>query len=288
MKKKDKISPGTVKNGMSFPAKPDYFYFNELECRLLAPRLAFQKLLQAPRGNQFKTKGNVVNVPAEVNNTVNMLPQLPQESGTIKVQLKRQLEYKSSALSLNVRPNKILQAANWLATNSILYKEQGISFSTYRATSYSTNLSQNESKTGDFLQPNEQISGSEDIHVSQLNDWTEDDAEIPAGVTDAMLTAINFLEDNERAQIYKIAPREGSVPLSIFRDKYSERLAYPEIFVGQKRPENHDRLVDVHYSDICKSELRQSDRRAAMCIENIFFKTKNCKWRFLWGNHKQL
>ena len=51
---------------------------NELECRLLAPRLAFQKLLQAPGGNQFKIKGNVGNVPADVNNTVNMLPWLPQ------------------------------------------------------------------------------------------------------------------------------------------------------------------------------------------------------------------
>ena len=66
---------------------------------MLAPRLAFQKLLQAPRGNQLKIKGNVLNVPAEVNNTVNMLPRLPQESGTIKVQFKRRLEYKGSALS---------------------------------------------------------------------------------------------------------------------------------------------------------------------------------------------
>ena len=210
--KKDKVPPCAAKNGMSFPAKPDFFYLNELECRMLAPRLAFEKLLQAPRGNQFKIKGNVINVPAEVNNTVNMLPCLPQESGTIKVQLKRRLEYKSSALSLNVRPNKIFQAANWLATNSTLYREQGISFSTDRATSYNTNLSQNESKTGDVSQPNEQISGSEDIN--QLDDWTEDDAEIPVGVTDTMLTATDFLEDNEPAQIYNIAPGEGSVPLS--------------------------------------------------------------------------
>ena len=56
---------------------------------MLAPWLAFEKLLQAPRGNQLKIKGNVVNVPAEVNNTLNMLPRLPQESETIKVQLKR-------------------------------------------------------------------------------------------------------------------------------------------------------------------------------------------------------
>lgn len=44
---------------------------------------------------------------------------------------------------------------------------------------------------------------------------------------------------------------ERSVLLSIFRDKYSEELAYPGTFLGQKRPENDDRLVYVHYSDIC-------------------------------------
>lgn len=69
---------------MSFPVKPDFFDLNELECRLLAPRLAFEELMQAPRGNQFKMKGNVVNVPAYVNSTINLLPRLPQESGTIK------------------------------------------------------------------------------------------------------------------------------------------------------------------------------------------------------------
>lgn len=147
------------------------------------------------------------NVPADVNNTVNMLPRLPQESGTIKVQFKRRLRSNSSASSLNVRGNEILQAANWIATNSILRTKQGISFSTNRATSYSTNFSQSESKTGNFSQPNEQIRDAcyvekvgEDIN--QLDDWTEKDAR----VTDTMLAATDFLEDNERAQIYNIAP----------------------------------------------------------------------------------
>ena len=74
-----------------------------------------------------------------------------------------------------------------------------------------------------------------------------------------MLTATDFLQDSEREQIYSIAPGEGSTPLSIFRDKYSEELAYPRIFICIKRPENEERLVNVHYSDICKSELRRSD-----------------------------
>ena len=69
-----------------------------------------------------------------------------------------------------------------------------------------------------------------------------------------MLTATGFLEGSERAQIYNIAPGERSVPLSTFRDKYSEELAYQGIFLSQKRPENDNRLVDVHYIDIYKSK----------------------------------
>ena len=289
--KKNKIPPYAAKNGMSFPLKPDFFDLNELECRLLAPRLAFQKLMQAPRGNQLKIKGNIVNVPADVNNTVNVLPRLPQESGTIKVQLKRRLQYKSCALSLNVRPYKILQAANWLATNSALYREQGVSFSEDRISSYNVNMPQSETDTVNLSQVDYQMNSScnvedtadecKQLHVD--DGWTEVDAEIPAGITDTMLTATDFLEDGERAQIYSIAPGEGNRPLSLFRDTYSEELAYPGIYLGQKRPENDKRLVNVHYSDICKSELRRLDQRAALCVENIFFKTKKLQMKILLG-----
>ncbi len=55
-----------------------------------------------------------------------MLPRLSHETGIIKVQLKRRLQYKSSALSLNVRPHKVMQAAAWLVNTSALYREQGI------------------------------------------------------------------------------------------------------------------------------------------------------------------
>ena len=60
---------------MAFPVKPDFFDLNELECRLLAPRIAFQKLMQAPRGRQLKINGNIVNVPADVTHTVSILPE---------------------------------------------------------------------------------------------------------------------------------------------------------------------------------------------------------------------
>ena len=123
---KNRVPPCAVANGTVFPNKPPFFDLNELECRLLAPRIAFQKLMQAPRGKQLKIHGNVVNVPADVVNTVSMLPRLPSETGTVEVNLKRKLQYKSSAMSFNVRPHKVVQAAHWLTSNSDLYKDEGV------------------------------------------------------------------------------------------------------------------------------------------------------------------
>lgn len=64
--------------------------------------------------------------------------------------------------------------------------------------------------------------------------------------------------------------------MSILRDTHSEELANPGIFLGQKRPEIKDRLTKVHYSDICKSDLRRSDRRSAMwsCMFKVFLENK--------------
>ena len=40
---KGNILPCAAVNGMVFPPKPIFFGLNSLECRLLAPRIAFQK-----------------------------------------------------------------------------------------------------------------------------------------------------------------------------------------------------------------------------------------------------
>lgn len=43
------------------------------------------------------------------------------------------------------------------------------------------------------------------------------------------------LENNECQNILNVAPAESNRWLSIFRDKHSEKLAYPGIFLGQKK-----------------------------------------------------
>jgi len=71
--KKYKVPPCAAVNGMQFPPKSSFFEVHELKCRLLAPRLAFQKLMEAPRGQQLKIHGNTVSVPTNVANTVSSL-----------------------------------------------------------------------------------------------------------------------------------------------------------------------------------------------------------------------
>ena len=84
-----------------------------------------------------------------------------------------------------------------------------------------------------------------------------------------------------RQQVYNVAPGEGNTQLSVFRDQYCEEMAYPGIFLGRKRPDDKQRLKSVYCSEICKSELRRSDRQAAVCVENIFFKAKKLQMKFL-------
>ena len=67
---------------------------------------------------------------------------------------------------------------------------------------------------------------------------------------------------------------------SVFKDKYSEELAYPNIYCGQNRPDNKLRKSD-YYSEICKSELMHHDRKVAQDPYNLFFKTKNLQMRIM-------
>lgn len=77
----------------------------------------------------------------------------------------------------------------WLATNSILYREQGVSFSDARVHRLSMNLSEYKntsqccSQVNSLLSDVDNIGHDADIETEQNTDyWIEDDAEIPACV----------------------------------------------------------------------------------------------------------
>ena len=84
-----------------------------------------------------------------------------------------------------------------------------------------------------------------------------------------------WCKDGDR--ILSFAPGEGNRPLGIFMYKDSEFLSFPTIYCGKRQADNSERRVPVHYSTMCKWELRSQDRRVAMFVPNIFYKLKNYK-----------
>ena len=115
--------------------------------------------------------------------------------------------------------------------------------------------------------------------------WSENEDDYDenhSGVLDTILTSPDFLEDEERELQYILAPGQGRTPVSVFKDKYSEELAYPNIYCGQSRLDNKSRKVPVYYSEICKSELRHQDRRVAQDPDNLFSKRKSYRWKWCW------
>ena len=111
------------------------------------------------------------------------------------------------------------------SVHSFLYIEEGISFNQNWLNNYSNGLLP---EYEDNIQGNEHQSEKMNSHQIAANDednWSEDEVEIHAGVTDTMLTATDFMTNNEHQKILNVSPDEGSTPLSIFRDKIFRRIS---------------------------------------------------------------
>lgn len=262
-----KVPACFIHNGLQFPQKPAELNLTQLEERLVAARLPFMQIREMPRGGQLSIKGNVVNVPADVNRTVKQLPRLLDDNETIPVKFKRSLSLKHHITFENIRPNKVFEAAKWLVKNSTIFRNEGIQVDESWLHNAQVALSVDESTGG-----NENIKKSKAVE-SDTDQWTEDD-ELNEQVTGNLDTVLQPVDYREFNQILSLAPGEGNSPLGLFQDALSEFLAFPTIYCGQTRIDNSKRIIPLHYSTICKWELRNVDRRVAECLPNIFFKLK--------------
>lgn len=68
------------------------------------------QIYEAPKGKQFRLKGNIVNVPVDICTTVSTLPRPQNENDTIQVKLKRRMRYENHVLAQNIRPQKVKEA----------------------------------------------------------------------------------------------------------------------------------------------------------------------------------
>ena len=283
----------SVANGMKWPDKPPELNLHQLEERLIALRIPFMQIRELPRGGQYSLKGNVINVPVDIQPTINCLPRPMDENFTVAIQLKKKLSYKKVDFKENVRPLRVLTALHWLMNNSELYKKYGLMvddnwFQEVTESAEDTVReflevskeqckdkvnAENEKQKQDKINEND-IEASNDYDSDH---YSEVDANEQVGNIDTLVDDADI--DNKYDKVFTFAPGEGQHPLSLYQDKDAEYLCFPTIFCGQTPPSRDERLVPVHYSDIVKWELRSVDRRAAQSVPNIFFKHKKLQMK---------
>ena len=76
---------------MKWPIKPPELDLHQLEERLIALRIPFMQIRKLPRGGQYSLEGNVINVPVDIQPTVNSLPRAMDKKFTVAIQLKKML-----------------------------------------------------------------------------------------------------------------------------------------------------------------------------------------------------
>ena len=215
------------------------------------------------RERQHGLHGMVVNVPIDIDKTVNQLPRTFIQSQTIQLQLFRKLSFAKPYLYETIRPNVVLEAARYLSTTEFFKLEKVI---------VSENWVNSVSRTGSgnvnfIVNPNdepcdvvidEEEQGSDTVPaindlfdnleelLKEIDDWdeTKDDLPINPGSLDTLLLS------NENL-LMKLAPGEGRKPLYLTTDKFIEELAYPCVFAGHCR----DLPEDLYILKKSKSDI---------------------------------
>ena len=280
---KNKVPKLSVLNGMCWTLKPKESYLHQLEERLISLRIPFMQVRELPRERQYSVKGNVVNVPVDIQPVVNALPRPFDENVTVAVKLKKKLSYKSCAFTENVRPLRVLVALHWLKRNSTLYKNTEVTIDEDWATRVTRDC---EETVKDFF--SSEVESPENSNLETSHNTSDESTVYDSDEEQNQLenvgnidTLVDDADIENRTNMFTFAPGEGQRPLSIYQDTDSEFLCFPTIYCGQRRTENSDRLTPVSYSDIAKWELRSSDRRAAKSVPNIFFKMKKIQMKQL-------
>ena len=247
--------------GLTFPEiPPELSGLTVIEQRLVSPRHEFMNIRSLGRERQHGLHGMVVNVPIDIDKTVNQLPRTFLQSQTIQLQLFRKLSFSKPYLYETIRPNVVLEAARYLS-NTELFKLEKVIVSE----DWVNTVSRSGTDDVNFIvNPNDEacdiitdqekqdyvpVPGIEELFenleelLKEIDEWdeTKDDLPINPGSLDTLLLS------NENL-LMKLAPGEGRKPLYLSQNEFIEELAYPCVFAGLNRDLPEDLLSSRNQS----------------------------------------
>ena len=243
---------------------------NRLEAYLLKLIIPFIRIAHVPRSDQFKIKGQMITVEADVDLSMEKILPRPQE--LIPVVLKRKMEYSGSVMEEIISKNKITAYYNWFKDNNPLFKDIILS----------------QDKLDEFINQSVETTDNVQLHTDDENnipevinpDFTakEPDAQIKAdddtvlenfsgktdkgtGISDLIAEAIITKESDPYATII-LAPTDGQKFVNFQDVVHIEEKCFPHLFPhGTGGYLSTYQSHGVRYSNYRKQRMMGIDRR---------------------------
>ena len=251
----------SIKNGCGFPKKPKELDLFNLEERFISPVMAFMLIHQLFQGGQFSLYGSICHLPIEIGKVISTLPRSFNQCKTIAVKLKCRLCYRNSVFSKNVRPQKIIDALQYLLRTNKLYQQHNMNIDPQWLHTFPNTSNEPDDDEELHMTQNENLTNSSD-------DDDNNNEEVPNAPSINTLVTDNTIDPNK--DILCIAPGEGQK--MIFTDEDTVYLCFPTIFCGQKHKIN--KYHKLTKREILRYEMRSVDKRVSTNIPHIFWKTK--------------
>ena len=267
----NKVPNLSLPNGLAFYDVPHCLkILTELEERLASPRIPFMVIRSLGSCRQFGLKGNLVNVPMNVDTNVSVLTRSFSHTHTIQLKLMQQMKNKNAFMYETIRPKVVHTAVKYLVEQE-LYKDEGIVISHNWLKEY-------PKESENYIVDDEDRKFDENENCSNgfddENKWNECDDK-PVNPTTAETLLNDEITDQNDIGI-KFAPGENNRPISILMDLKVDELTFSSIYCGKQRRITEN--VKLTYAKIAKSELRMFDRRCSR-ISKLFFTYKKLQTR---------
>uniref|UniRef100_A0A669E594 ATP-dependent DNA helicase n=1 Tax=Oreochromis niloticus TaxID=8128 RepID=A0A669E594_ORENI len=272
---------------------------NILERHLIAKCIPFAKIIPLPKGRQRLIRGNVVCVPSEVQQTVDCLPRLRNQSQIMRIKLKRRLCYKGHQLFQTVTWSKLIQALrklkqihpqytdivirdDALLCDPTLPDDDSSDEASMASDDYDeADLMEIDNYEKDALLCERESESEQDINMLSCDEQPEEqnpeepESDLNNGgfALESCLQPVDISEeilcftDNT----YCVAPAERNNPVSFFRTPHLEAMAFPVQFPTGQNTLDEKRRLKLTPSAYFKSRLFNIDARFAKDTNYLFF-----------------
>ncbi|CAI5685860.1 unnamed protein product, partial [Oreochromis niloticus] len=272
---------------------------NILERHLIAKCIPFAKIIPLPKGRQRLIRGNVVCVPSEVQQTVDCLPRLRNQSQIMRIKLKRRLCYKGHQLFQTVTWSKLIQALrklkqihpqytdivirdDALLCDPTLPDDDSSDEASMASDDYNeADLMEIDNYEKDALLCETESESEQDIDMQSCDEQPEEqnpeepESDLNNGgfALESCLQPVDISEEilSFTDNTYCVAPAERNNPVSFFRTPHLEAMAFPVQFPTGQNTLDEKRRLKLTPSAYFKSRLFNIDARFAKDTNYLFF-----------------